>query len=164
MAESLGVLPGGMLLMTDCLERHWGQWQWRRRDHRAWGLKSKCEKTLSGTGQGLLLRMALGTLLALVLFALASVSLAQSCPLTAFLALARWVVVGSLLIGSLVIGSLFVGMHWPCCPWHWPLRHRRPLWRWPRCHPPWKKNHQTEQKLNEKEAKWVSSPSSLLCL
>ena len=31
-------------------------------------------------------------------------------------------------------------------------------------HPSWKKDHQTKQKLNEKEAKWVSSPSSLLCL
>ena len=28
----------------------------------------------------------------------------------------------------------------------------------------WKKDHQTEQKLNEKEVKWVSGPSSLLCL
>ena len=30
--------------------------------------------------------------------------------------------------------------------------------------PSWKKDHQTKQKLNEKEAKWVSSLSSLLCL
>jgi len=30
--------------------------------------------------------------------------------------------------------------------------------------PSWKKDHQTEQKLNEKEAKWVSDPSSLLGL
>ena len=30
--------------------------------------------------------------------------------------------------------------------------------------PAWEKGHQKEQKLNEKEAKWVSGPSSLLCL
>ena len=30
--------------------------------------------------------------------------------------------------------------------------------------PSWEKGHQTEQKLNEKEAKWVSGASSLLCL
>ena len=53
---------------------------------------------------------------------------------------------------------------WPRRRWprrRWP-RWRWPRWRWPR--PSWKKDHQTEQKLNEKEAKWVSGPSSLLCL
>ena len=38
--------------------------------------------------------------------------------------------------------------------WHWPWRH---------C-PSWKKDHQTEQKLNEDEAEWVSDPSSLFLL
>ena len=31
-------------------------------------------------------------------------------------------------------------------------------------HPSWKEEHQAAQELNEKEAKWVSGTSSLLCL